>query len=349
MTAHSTAVHSAEAASHPRSRLRARLVLAALSACGLAALAWASFGLPKPRLIYNPSDSVPVGWYRVDPSSNRTDSLPRPLSVGSIVLVPLPAEAATLAAQRGYLPTRVPLLKRVGAIAPQEVCIAGSSVRIDGVPSAAVLRADRLGRPLPSWRQCRASSRRTVPAQQDQSGVVRQPLFRPGQRIRRDRRGAPGLAGFTPMMAADSLHADVHCIVPSGVSIRWLLPCRRACSANAFALHFALPTAQPSTVQASCLERARPAALAAFAGGLAASSAAPPGRHCRERKQEAKAEGKIKGRGTGPRRKPVCTWGWRSTARLRRRAACGAKPAPRQGGPRASHDGTRRSFPRGRP
>ena len=151
------------------------------------------------------------------------------------------------------------------------------------------------------------------------------------------------------MMAADSLHADVHCIVPSGVSIRWLLPCRRACSANAFALHFALPTAQPSTVQASCLERARPAALAGFAGGLAASSAAPPGRHCRERKREAKAEGKTKGRGTGPRRKPVCTWGWRSTARLRRRAACGAKPAPRQGGPRASHDGTRRSFPRGRP
>jgi len=28
-------------------------------------------------------------------------------------------------------------------------------VRIDGVPSAAVLRADRLGRPLPSWQQCR--------------------------------------------------------------------------------------------------------------------------------------------------------------------------------------------------
>lgn len=194
-----------------------------------------------------------------------------------------------------------------------------------------------------------ASPWRTFPAQCDQSGVLRQSVFRPGQRIRRDRRGAPGLAGFTPMMAADSLHADVHCIVPSGVSIRWLLPCRRACSANAFALHFALPTAQPSTVQASCLERARPAALAAFAGGLAASSAAPPGRHCRERKQEAKAEGKTKGRGTGPRRKPVCTWGWRSTARLRRRAACGAKPAPRQGGPRASHDGTRRSFPRGRP
>ena len=155
MTAHSTAVHSAEAASHPRSRLRARLVLAALSACGLAALAWASFVHPLPRLTYNPSDSVAVGWYRIDPFDPRTVSLPRPLSVGSIVLVPLPAEAATLAAQRGYLPTRVPLLKRVGAAAPQHVCIVAGQVRIDGVPAAAALPADRLGRPLPSLQLCR--------------------------------------------------------------------------------------------------------------------------------------------------------------------------------------------------
>ena len=142
-------------ATRPRSRLRARLVLAGLSACGLAALAWASFVHPLPRLTYNPSDSVAVGWYRVDPLDLRTGALPRPLAVGSIVLTTLPPDAAALAAQRGYLPTRVPLLKRVGAIAPQEVCITGGSVRIDGVPSAAVLSADRWGRPLPSWQQCR--------------------------------------------------------------------------------------------------------------------------------------------------------------------------------------------------
>ena len=140
---------------HPRSRLRAHIVVATLAAIGFAALAWASFVSPLPRLTYNPSDSVAVGWYRVDPLDHRAGSLPSPLSVNSIVLVPLPAEAATLAAQRGYLPTRVPLLKRVGAIAPQEVCIAGGIVRIDGVPSAAVLRADRLGRPLPAWQECR--------------------------------------------------------------------------------------------------------------------------------------------------------------------------------------------------
>ena len=67
----------------------------------------------------------------------------------------LPPDAAALAAQRGYLPMRVPLLKRVGAIAPQHVCVFDALVWIDGVPVAAVRPADRLGRPLPSWPQCR--------------------------------------------------------------------------------------------------------------------------------------------------------------------------------------------------
>ena len=135
----------------PRSRRRARIVLVALAACGLAALAWAAFVQPAVRIVYNPSDSVPVGWYRVTPAPLLPDALP----VGSIVLTTLPADAAALAAQRGYLPSHIPLLKRVGAVAPQHVCIVNGSVRIDGVPVAAVLRADRWGRPLPSWPQCR--------------------------------------------------------------------------------------------------------------------------------------------------------------------------------------------------
>ena len=154
MTAVSTAGTSPRPRS-PRARLRARLVLAGLSACGLAALAWASFVHPLPRLIYNPSDSVAVGWYRVDSLDHGAGSLPRPLSVGSIVLTTLPPEAAALAAQRGYLPAHVPLLKRVGAVAPQHVCIVAGQVRIDGVPAAAALPADRLGRQLPSLPLCR--------------------------------------------------------------------------------------------------------------------------------------------------------------------------------------------------
>ncbi|MCM8565998.1 hypothetical protein [Thauera linaloolentis] len=110
------------------------------------------------------------------------------------------------------------------------------------------------------------------------------------------------------MMAADSLRI----IVLSGVSIRCTPSCRRACSASASALHFALP----SHVQASCLERARPVAVAAFAGALAAHTAAPPGRRCPERQRGAKAEGKIEGCGTKVRTKSVCTWGWRGTRQI---------------------------------
>lgn len=155
MTTHPTTARTPKAAPLPRSRLRARLVLAGIAAVGLAALAWAAFVQPLPRLIYNPSDSVPVGWYRVDPQRHGTDSLPRPLSVGSVVLTTLPRDVAALAAQRGYLPAHIPLLKRVGAVAPQHVCIVAGQVRIDGVPMAAALPADRLGRPLPSWQLCR--------------------------------------------------------------------------------------------------------------------------------------------------------------------------------------------------
>ena len=117
-----------------------------LTACGLTALAWASFGHPLPRLTYNPSDSVAVGWYRVDLLDHRAGSLPPALPVGSIVLTKLPPDAAALAARRGYLPARIPLLKRVGAIAPQTVCVAGGVLSIDGVPSAALLPAGPTGR-----------------------------------------------------------------------------------------------------------------------------------------------------------------------------------------------------------
>lgn len=128
-----------------------RTAIACSAAIGLAALAWASFAKPLPHLVYNPSNSVPVGWYRVEPLPQQ----PNQLRVGSTVLVHLPAEAAALAAQRGYLPLHVPLLKRVGAVPPQLVCITGQVLRIDGHTVATALSVDRMGRPLHGWPQCR--------------------------------------------------------------------------------------------------------------------------------------------------------------------------------------------------
>ena len=58
-------------------------------------------------------------------------------------------------AQRGYLPEHIPLLKRIGAMSPQQVCIEGRIVRIDGVAVAGVLPVDGRGRPLSVWQQCR--------------------------------------------------------------------------------------------------------------------------------------------------------------------------------------------------
>jgi len=155
MTAESATARTPETASHLRSRRRARIMLAGFAAVGLAALAWATFVQSLPRLIYNPSDSVPVGWYLVEPLDHRHGLLSHPLPVGSIVLTRLPAGVAALAAQRGYLPTHVPLLKRVGAVVPQHICIVAGQVRIDGVPVAAALSTDRLGRPLPTLQLCR--------------------------------------------------------------------------------------------------------------------------------------------------------------------------------------------------
>ena len=71
------------------------------------------------------------------------------------MLTHLPAAPATFAASRGYLPIHVPLLKRIGAMAPQEVCVRDDIVRIDSIPVAVVLSVDASGRPLAAWQQCR--------------------------------------------------------------------------------------------------------------------------------------------------------------------------------------------------
>jgi conjugative transfer signal peptidase TraF len=124
-----------------------RRAVALFTVLGIAALAWPLVHTPVARIVYNPSDSVPPGWYRIVP----TDSL----HVGSIVLARLPADAAALAAQRGYLPEHIPLLKRIGAMSPQQVCIEKHIVRIDGVAVTGVRATDGRGRLLSAWQQCR--------------------------------------------------------------------------------------------------------------------------------------------------------------------------------------------------
>lgn len=130
-----------------KARRRSRVTLSLLVMAGFASLAWASFVRPMPRVIYNASASVPVGWYRIEPMHTP--------QVGDVVLVRLPTVPAALAAHRGYLPSGIPLLKRIGARASQKVCIRGGIVRIDDTPIATTLPVDGVGRRLVAWRSCR--------------------------------------------------------------------------------------------------------------------------------------------------------------------------------------------------
>lgn len=83
---------------------------------------------------------------------------------------------------------------------------------------------------------------------------------------------------------------------------------RYACNADAFA-----QVGVRSNVQMACPVRAMPQAWLALVGRPAAQNAAPP-RHRRPVPSgRGKVQGKIKGRGTPSREKPVCTWGWRGT------------------------------------
>jgi conjugative transfer signal peptidase TraF len=131
-----------------------RRVLFAGMGIGLAALCAQAF-MPmsvheRVFVVYNPTDSVPRGWYKVD-STDRAVAL----HVGSIVLARLPVDVAAFAGQRGYLPSGVPILKRIGAIAPQSVCVREQVVLIDGVVAATARTHDGARRPLQAWQHCR--------------------------------------------------------------------------------------------------------------------------------------------------------------------------------------------------
>ena len=120
---------------------------------GVVALCSPLLGRFPVRLVYNATPSIALGWYAVDAAQSAPSAqTPR---VGSIVLAHLPAPAALLASHRGYLPAALPILKRVAAVAPQQVCVTAQELRIDGVRVASVRERDGEGRALPVWHHCR--------------------------------------------------------------------------------------------------------------------------------------------------------------------------------------------------
>lgn len=101
---------------------------------------------PAPRLVWNASASVPIGLYAVTPGA--------PVDVGDMVIARVPDPWRMMAAERRYIPANVPLVKRVAAVAGDEICALGKEVFINGAWVVERSVADAKGRPMPRWSGC---------------------------------------------------------------------------------------------------------------------------------------------------------------------------------------------------
>jgi conjugative transfer signal peptidase TraF len=101
---------------------------------------------PK-TLIWNASASAPIGLYAVQPADD--------LDVTDLVAVTPPPLIAEFLSDRGYLPSGVPMMKRILALPGRTVCRAG----LDIVAYASIVgharERDNSGRKMPVWRGCR--------------------------------------------------------------------------------------------------------------------------------------------------------------------------------------------------
>ncbi|MGJ4948689.1 S26 family signal peptidase [Bradyrhizobium sp. HKCCYLS20291] len=127
--------------------MRPRFSIAVAMLSGVSLLLGTSALDPQPRLIWNASESVPIGLYAVQPV--------RDWYVTELVVVRPQQQLAVLLAAGGYLPVGVPMLKRILALPGQTVCRRELAISVDDVEVGAAQQTDRRGYPLPDWQGCR--------------------------------------------------------------------------------------------------------------------------------------------------------------------------------------------------
>jgi conjugative transfer signal peptidase TraF len=123
-----------------------RKTVLSVSALAVAAMAMKPVFDPVPLVIWNGSNSVPIGWYFVGKQQPH---------LGEIAVIQPPEWVAIYASARGYLPLQSPLLKPVRAIKSSIVCRFGPYVFINGKLVAKAKYRDTKHRMLPVWKGCR--------------------------------------------------------------------------------------------------------------------------------------------------------------------------------------------------
>ena len=122
---------------------RPEFVAVLVITAGMLAAAWTVER--DPWLIYNASESAPIGLYL---------RAARPAAIGDFTLVRADSQPGIEAAGRGLVPSGTPLVKRLAAGPGDRVCRHGTHVTINGRLVASALGHDREGRPLPIWSGC---------------------------------------------------------------------------------------------------------------------------------------------------------------------------------------------------
>jgi len=101
---------------------------------------------PKPVLLYNPSYSAPIGWYRLRKKT--------PIILGTQVAAFAPHWARKMADERGYLPYDYPLIKTVWAGQGDKICYNNLSLSVPKHSDIPLQAQDVLGRDMPLLSGC---------------------------------------------------------------------------------------------------------------------------------------------------------------------------------------------------
>ncbi|MEQ1930137.1 MAG: S26 family signal peptidase [Parvularculaceae bacterium] len=99
-----------------------------------------------PRFVWNASASAPIGLYAI-----KVGTRPR---IGDFVLVEPEPGLEGFITERGYLPPKIPLIKRVAALPGDEVCRQNQAILVAKIHVADALFMDSVGRKMPVWSGC---------------------------------------------------------------------------------------------------------------------------------------------------------------------------------------------------
>jgi conjugative transfer signal peptidase TraF len=122
-----------------------RFIPIGLGAVSIAALGVSSVVDCAPQLVWNASASAPIGLYRIER---------KPPEIGDFVLVDPDENFVKLITERGYLPPDIPLLKRVAALAGDEICREKERIFLNTIHVADALLVDSAGQKMPVWSGC---------------------------------------------------------------------------------------------------------------------------------------------------------------------------------------------------